>query len=331
MISMAQPLVTFAILTYKQEDLVGEAMRAALAQTYTPLQILVSDDSSGDRTLEIAKEATRGYSGPHELTFVSTPRNLNICDHIHWMMQHAKGDLVVYAPGDDVSYPERTQRNVDVWLAGNRSAHSVYSRMEYYTLAGKVLGAPKYPVEPEDLAKAVEQGVQVSGCTNAWTHDIFDVFGPMLPGSAYEDMIMPFRARLLGGVAFIDEVLVKYRIDNAGLSRPDLQDEDEAFKTLLGHLKNLVNVFDNHSADVRTLEQLGGRVPDKVKQAIDRMRDIFDDKHAFLSTSGPGRLKYVAKYAAKDPLRAVKWSAIALAPGAYKRRNLAFWQRRRSL
>ena len=39
-----KPLLTFALVSYNQEPFVRETVEAALAQTYSSLQIILSDD-----------------------------------------------------------------------------------------------------------------------------------------------------------------------------------------------------------------------------------------------------------------------------------------------
>ena len=39
-----RPLVTFFLFAYNQEKYIEEACRAALAQTYSPLEIIFSED-----------------------------------------------------------------------------------------------------------------------------------------------------------------------------------------------------------------------------------------------------------------------------------------------
>jgi glycosyltransferase involved in cell wall biosynthesis len=48
------PLVSICIPTYNGERFIAETIKSALEQTYRPLEILISDDYSSDRTLEIA-------------------------------------------------------------------------------------------------------------------------------------------------------------------------------------------------------------------------------------------------------------------------------------
>ncbi len=63
--SCERPLVTFYVITYNQARFVREAVESALAQTYSPIEILLSDDCSTDGTFEIIQETVKGYSGPH--------------------------------------------------------------------------------------------------------------------------------------------------------------------------------------------------------------------------------------------------------------------------
>lgn len=44
---------SFVVLAYNQQDSIAEAMRAALAQDYPPIEVLISDDCSTDCTFEI--------------------------------------------------------------------------------------------------------------------------------------------------------------------------------------------------------------------------------------------------------------------------------------
>ncbi len=48
-----QPLVTIGLVTYRQERFVRDAVRSVLAQTYSPLQVVICDDDSPDATFDI--------------------------------------------------------------------------------------------------------------------------------------------------------------------------------------------------------------------------------------------------------------------------------------
>ena len=49
---MSYPLVSFCVKSYNQKELLKEALQGAFAQTYRPLEIVISDDGSTDGSWE---------------------------------------------------------------------------------------------------------------------------------------------------------------------------------------------------------------------------------------------------------------------------------------
>jgi hypothetical protein len=61
------------------------------------------------------------------------------------------------------------------------------------------------------LERIIEGNFILTGCSHAWSRDVFDVFGPLLIPLNCEDMVIPFRSALLGDIIYIDDILIKYR------------------------------------------------------------------------------------------------------------------------
>src|SRR6185369_13268101 len=53
---MAEPAVSVLMTAYNREKYVAAAIESVLAQRFTDFELIVVDDRSSDRTLEIAKE-----------------------------------------------------------------------------------------------------------------------------------------------------------------------------------------------------------------------------------------------------------------------------------
>lgn len=221
---MNRPLVTFALVAYNQERFVREAVRGALAQTYSPLQVVISDDCSRDRTFEIIKEEVDGYDGPHQILLNRNERNLgSITGHLNRIMELAEGELIVAAAADDISLPGRTEEVVRAWSSGG--VFSVYSNYYLvdengadYVIAGERAVGRGATTENNELSpmetwqEMVRSGsTGVFGCAHAWDRAVFDVFGPLPNNALHEDIMIPFRSALLGKVAYVDKCLVKYR------------------------------------------------------------------------------------------------------------------------
>ena len=119
-----RPLVTFAIFAYNQEKFIREAVEGAFAQTYEPLEIILSDDCSSDRTYEIMQEMIAAYEGPHELRLRQSEVNNGTLAHFFNVVSESQGSHLVVAAGDDISYPERTLKSIEEMARKNLDALS---------------------------------------------------------------------------------------------------------------------------------------------------------------------------------------------------------------
>ncbi len=216
---MNRPLITFMIIAYNQERYVGEAVEGAFSQTYSPLEIILSDDCSTDRTFEIMQKMAADYRGAHQIRLNRTEQNLGLGGHISHAMGRARGELIVVAASDDISLPERTERIWQTFAESGGKAMSIYS--SFVTIDGtgrrqETVGKP--PSETGHDIEAYIKSGGVHGCSHAWHRRVFDVFGPLYPGTVYEDKAIPLRSVLLGEIRFIDEPLVLYRRHSQSLT-----------------------------------------------------------------------------------------------------------------
>ena len=111
------PLVTFAILTFNQEKYIRQAVESALSQDYANLEIIVSDDCSSDKTIDIAARVVEFYKGPHRVVIRRTQRNAGTLLHLADVASISNGRLIVLAAGDDVSKEYRVSTLVRSWQA----------------------------------------------------------------------------------------------------------------------------------------------------------------------------------------------------------------------
>ncbi|WP_052378497.1 glycosyltransferase [Polycyclovorans algicola] len=216
---MSAPRVCFVVAAYNQARWVRAACEAALAQTHTPLHILFSDDGSGDDTFAIMTAVAEAYRGPHQVTLNRNPSNLGLIDHINRVHALADADLLVIAAGDDCSLPGRTAALVDAFHATKGRAFSFHSAVHTMDENGRVTGQWQPPLtdnHPDPARWATAMGTLI-GASHAWTRPLFERFGPLTVRGAYEDLVLAYRAMLLGGLHYLDTPLVQYR-QNVGLA-----------------------------------------------------------------------------------------------------------------
>ncbi|MEI7831706.1 MAG: glycosyltransferase [bacterium] len=212
---MDKPLLTFIVMAYNQERIIHEAIKGALSQTYSPLEIVLSDDCSPDRTFEIMQEMVADYQGPHTIVLNRNETNQGICGHVNRVLELAQGELIVMSAGDDISLPHRTQKLYEVWEESGRKAMSIFSNVYMMNFNGEVFG-PKYH-KPVKVLKSVKQAISSNNCfvlgaSHAFSRRLFTEFGSISPGIIHEDLVIPFRALLADGISYLDDCLVKYRV-----------------------------------------------------------------------------------------------------------------------
>ena len=208
----ASPRITVIVMTYNQQDLVGEAIAAALAQDCEPIEILISDDRSSDGTWDAIGRATAGYAGPHRVTLNRNAVNLGITAHLNRCVELAAGDILIGAAGDDVSAPDRVRRIAETFDAG--APLLVHSRVEAISddPTARMSHEKALFFRSVDPVKAATSFALYVGATIGFHRDLYRTYGPLPARDCYEDMILGFRAALEGRVAFIDAPLVRYRV-----------------------------------------------------------------------------------------------------------------------
>ncbi|MFL5902038.1 MAG: glycosyltransferase family 2 protein [Solirubrobacterales bacterium] len=106
-----RPLVSVLLPCFDAERFVGEALDSLLAQTYGELEILVIDDASDDRTLEILE----AYAARDErVRVLRNARNLGLIATLNRGVAEARGELIARMDADDVSARRRIERQVEV-------------------------------------------------------------------------------------------------------------------------------------------------------------------------------------------------------------------------
>ena len=210
---------TFILFSYNQEKFIREAARSALNQKDVLLEIILTDDCSTDQTFEILKKEIANYSGHHEVHLRQNTRNLGLIPHINKAISMARNDIVIVAAGDDVSMPARAKKIVEIFE--REAPLLVHSRAAAIDASGNDLNLYEPNGKPgkTKLHGAVSTRTIAGrssnhlGATAAWHLDLFRKYGPIQFPAASEDAVMEFRAALEQRVAFIDDVLIKYRID----------------------------------------------------------------------------------------------------------------------
>lgn len=267
-----KPLLTFALFAYNQERFIAEAVQGALSQTYTPLEIILSDDCSSDRTFEIMQELASAYQGPNKVIARRNERNLGLIGHINRVMELVQGELIVVAAGDDISLPERTEKIHQKYIESDCRALCIFSRRwKEIDDKGIILGDKEFQSVGNssfDFEYFGKTRQFVPGHSNAWHRSVFDIFGSIDTDVVSEDVVIPFRAAILGQVLPIDESLVLRRLHSNNLGGPrtisTVRGKTDWYKKK--HLSLVRNRVGIAKSFLKDMEKARGFSPERIKQ-----------------------------------------------------------------
>ena len=211
-----RPLVTFALFAYNQEQYIREAVEGAFSQTYSPLEIILSDDCSSDRTFEIMREMAEGYEGTHRLRLRQGQKNQGVLGHVLTVSRKALGAILVVAAGDDVSLPSRTAKLVAAFSEDRIVSAS--SDDILISEQGALLQHDERRIR--DRAKwHSRNNAWVHGASAAYRTDFLTALPIPEQSVSYEDMVFSDIASLSGMVsARLTDKLIQYRYHATNLS-----------------------------------------------------------------------------------------------------------------
>ena len=104
-----KPLVTLALFTYNHEKYIVKSIKGALSQNYSPLEIIISDDCSNDKTFEIIIDLIKNYNGLHKIICIKNLKNIGTYNHVLKVAHIANSELIVLSAGDDISFNNRVE------------------------------------------------------------------------------------------------------------------------------------------------------------------------------------------------------------------------------
>ena len=197
-----KPPITFAIIAYNQEKFIREAVDGAFSQTYSPLEIILSDDFSKDNTFEIIKAMASAYQGPHKIVLNQNEENLGLSGHVNKVIAMSSSDLIVLAAGDDISMPDRTKISWELLEKNKDSSCLSFSAIAFNNehnkrapQVQKEYSCSKYTID--ELMKNCDFHINASRTIRK---SVIERFGSLMPDTPSEDSPMLLRFLLTSAV-----------------------------------------------------------------------------------------------------------------------------------
>jgi hypothetical protein len=213
-----QNRISVALCTYNGERFLPEQLASIGKQTRLPDELVVCDDRSMDRTMEILRAFAASVSFPVKI--VQNTANLGSSRNFEHAIRLCEGDLIALSDQDDIWYPNRLQRSEQEFLA-HQQAGLIFSDADLIDEEDRPLGKTLWQrlgfvgkLNRDLLAGrflVLAKHRFVTGATVMFRADLRDRFFPLAEGWIHDEWISLIAAAF-ADLRPIDQPLIRYRI-----------------------------------------------------------------------------------------------------------------------
>lgn len=118
---------------YNCAPTLAEALDSLLAQTYQEFKVIMCDDGSNDKTVEVAQSYVDRY--PEKFFLIKNERNMGLNYTLNHCLQYVDTEYTARMDGDDISLPARFEKEV-AFLDEHSEIAIVSTPMIYFDESG---------------------------------------------------------------------------------------------------------------------------------------------------------------------------------------------------
>lgn len=104
-------LISIIMAAYNAEQTIEQAINSVLSQTYTNFELLVVNDCSKDRTVELVKKIS---AKDGRVRLISNVKNSGVSYTRKHGLEEAKGSWIAILDSDDAWAPEKLEKQIDL-------------------------------------------------------------------------------------------------------------------------------------------------------------------------------------------------------------------------
>jgi GT2 family glycosyltransferase len=224
------PLISVCMPVYNAERYAAEAVESILNQTFGDFEFLILDDGSTDGSLEIL----RRYADRDSRVKLTSRPNRGLVVSLNELVDQARGEFIARMDADDISLPERFQREL-VYLRAHPECVVVGSRVRLIDSDGDSLCDWCTMQDHETIDSFFLQGkwgTWMSHPVVMMRHSALLAIGKYRNLSMMEDLDLFLRLAEHGRLTNLPEVLLKYRIHESNYSSDFLPQNEQAHRAL---------------------------------------------------------------------------------------------------
>jgi glycosyltransferase involved in cell wall biosynthesis len=199
------PRVSVAMSFRDSSATLTAAIQSILTQTFQDFELLLCDDDSSDDSLAIAKS----FAGPRVFVW-SDGVHKGLGGRLNECISRARGEYFVRMDADDISYPERIQKEVD-FLDAHPEIDVVGTYAMVFKDGGEIIGKVTGPTEHAAIVRNPLRNFPLWHPTWAGRTIWFQKHRYNADAPPVEDQEILYRAYPTSRFAVIPEIMLGYR------------------------------------------------------------------------------------------------------------------------
>lgn len=229
---MSLPLVSVCIGTYNREQYISECLDSVYGQTYKNIEVVVVDDASTDRTVEIV----RSYK-PTKLIVLK--KNSGICSHTrNRAIRESSGEYIALLDSDDAWYPKKIELQLEFMLT-HPDIPLCHTYCHIVDENSRVVGIRHEGRLPKtgDAFEALLEHCWITISSVMMKRNLYDKIGPFLEhpyyGKSGEDIDFFLRVARDHPIGLVSAVLTRYRKSKYSINTDSWKDQPRYVPYLL--------------------------------------------------------------------------------------------------
>jgi glycosyltransferase involved in cell wall biosynthesis len=206
------PKVSVIMSVYNCEKYVKHAVESILAQTFTDFEFIIINDGSTDRTPVILQ----AYNDPR--IRIIQQSNSGLTKSLNRGIRLAQGEYIARMDGDDVSLPERFEKQVD-FLDKNHEVGVVGTAYYEMDHKGRIVGQKIFPTEDKELRRVMIKYNPINHTSAMIRKAVFEkvgLYNETFPRA--QDYELWFRVVKCFKIANLPDLLTMRRYDDTNIS-----------------------------------------------------------------------------------------------------------------
>ena len=229
---MNQPLITVGIPFYNSENTLLDAIKSIFAQTLQDWELILVDDGSTDRSLEIAQSID-----DDRVRVLSDGKNKKLPARLNQIIDEARGKYIARMDADDLCNPQRFEKQMQ-WFRQDSQLDVVGTGMGYIDDQDRPVGTLLMAEQHEHICRKPYRTFQLSHPSVIARKPWYEMFRYDETITLGQDFHLWLRSYQQSKFANVPEPLYYYRLESSFRLKKQCKDRRLSAGYLFDHYRN---------------------------------------------------------------------------------------------